>query len=77
MDLTKYKDALGLPGQGFHKHVMGIALGDTIGTLLICYAISVWFNISFLKTLVVAFVLGELAHYVFGVKSAVLKFIGL
>ena len=70
-------DILGVPGKGFHTHFLGIAIWDVLGTVIICYGIARYFRISFTMTLVVALVLAEILHYIFGVKTAVLRFIGL
>lgn len=33
MNLCAYRDALGVPGAGFHRHFAGIAVGDLLGTI--------------------------------------------
>lgn len=39
MAYCQYNSTLGLPGQGFHTHIFGIAFMDVWGTLLlICYS---------------------------------------
>jgi hypothetical protein len=73
-----YKNALGVPGQGFHSmRFMGLAVGDTVGTIVLAILVSRIFRYKFFPTLVFLFVLGEFLHWYFCVDSAFLKFIGL
>ena len=39
MDWCKYKHALGVPNQGFHKHIFGFAIFDLILTIIIAFVI--------------------------------------
>jgi hypothetical protein len=68
-------DLLGRPNEGFHKHFFGIPIGDVIGTIVVCWGLSWYFNWTFWKVLLIAFVLGEVLHWIFGVKTAFLKWI--
>ncbi len=73
-----YANALGVPGQGVHaQRFMGLALNDTIATIIAALLTSWFFNVSFLYSLIVWFVLGEVLHYVFGVNTAFLKMLGI
>jgi len=73
-----YANALGVPGQGVHaQRFMGLALNDTIATIIAALLTSWFFNVSFLYSLIVWFVLGEVLHYVFGVNTALLKMLGI
>jgi hypothetical protein len=80
--LCKYKDLLGKPNQGFHKHILGIALFDVIGTLVISfiiYKLPLWsekptkkfFFIIFISV----FLLGIILHRIFCVNTTVNKLI--
>lgn len=72
--LCKYKDILGAPNTGVHStRIFGFALNDIIGTIAASFIISVVFKKSFLKTLIVVFILGELMHYIFCVDTAFMK----
>ena len=73
-----FSTILGVPGQGFHStRFLGLALYDTIATILIAIVTSVVFRVPVLHSFVAWFVLGEILHYVFGVDSAFLKYIGV
>jgi len=70
------ENALGEPGKGFHeKRLGGVALYDTLGTIAIALATSYYFSISVWVSLIGWFVLGEILHWVFGVKTAFIKWI--
>lgn len=56
---------------------MGVAVGDTLGTILLALLVAHYFGFKFIPTLVVLFVLGEFLHWYFCVDSAVLKALGL
>jgi uncharacterized membrane protein len=73
-----FKNALGVPGQGFHSmRFMGVAVGDTVGTIVLALLISRNFGLEFIPTLLFLFVLGEVLHWYFGVNTAVLRFLGI
>ena len=68
------ENALGEPGKGFHAtRIFGLALYDILGTIAIAFATSYYFNLPLLWSLIGWFVLGEFLHWVFGVKTALLK----
>ena len=72
----KYKDALGVPGQGFHSmRFMGLAVGDTVGTIILALIIARIFDLNFGPTLLVLFIIGELLHWYFCVDSTVMKWL--
>ena len=78
MSSCPYKDILGIRGQGVHSdRIFGLARNDIIGTILLSLATSILLNIPLWKTLLFWFILGEILHYIFGVNSAFLEFIGL
>jgi hypothetical protein len=65
---------LGEPGKGFHAtRFLGLALWDVVGTILIAWGVSWWSGWSFGWTLLGLFVLAEVLHWLFGVKTAFLK----
>jgi len=73
-----YANLLGTPGQGFHeKRLFGLALNDTLATIFVALLISLIFNTSFLITLLVLFILGEILHYIFGTQTAFLTKLGI
>lgn len=71
------KDSLGKPGEGFHKHVCGIAILDVIGTVGIGYFIAKTFDFDPTKTIITTFAVGQFAHWYFQVPTTVTKALGL
>lgn len=73
-----YANLFGEPGKGFHAwRVYGIAAGDTIATILVALLTSYIFGWPVLYSLIGWFVAGEVAHWVFGTRTAVLVALGL
>ena len=73
-----YANILGEPNKGVHSiRFFGLAVVDSILTIIAAYITSVSFNIRFFSSLLAWFVVGELLHYIFGVKSAFLNMIGV
>lgn len=73
-----YAHILGVPGEGVHaQRFMGIALNDTVATIVAALLTAWIFKISFLYSVIGWFVAGEVLHYVFGVNTAFLKMLGI
>ena len=73
-----YAHIFGAPNTGLHSiRLFGIAVVDTVLTVLAAYVIAKAYKINFWHSLVGLFVLGEILHYIFGVNTAFLNFIGL
>ena len=68
-DLCKYKNALGVPGQGVHFHIFGIAIVDCIMTILGGALLAYLFKWSYFWTIFILFILGIVLHRVFCVKT--------
>jgi len=76
MNLCKYKNIFGKPNEGVHKsRIFGLALVDTVGTIIISFIIAKYYNINFYKTLLVVFIIAEISHYIFCVDTAFIKMI--
>ena len=76
MDLCKYKNALGEPGKGIHSYrLFGVAIADVIMTIIGAWLISYFFKLSFLKTLIILFILGVILHRLFCVRTTLDKFL--
>jgi hypothetical protein len=74
MNLCKYKNILGVPGQGPHSYrIFNIAIVDVLLTLILAYIISYIYKISFVKTSITLFILGILLHRVFCVRTTIDK----
>lgn len=73
-----YKYVLGIPGQGFHStRFMGFALNDWLGTVGLALLTTFFFKVNFWVSFFWWFVIGEILHYMFGVQTAFLSFIGI
>ena len=67
-----------IPGQGFHSlRAFGLAVGDTLGTLLLAWITAYFTETALWKNFVVWFVVGEFLHWYFGVQTAFLKMVGV
>jgi hypothetical protein len=64
-------DSFGKPGEGFHKHVFGIAIGDVIGTAVAGYLLAETLNWPKFQTIAGLFIAGEVAHLYYNVDTAV------
>ncbi len=74
MSLCQYKDIFGKPGEGVHSYrIANVAVVDVLFTVIGAYLIAKLFKLKFLKTLIVLFILGIIAHKVFCVKTTVDK----
>jgi len=70
MELCKYKDVFGRPGEGAHSYrIFNIAIVDTIGTIIIGYLISKYFKLKLYIVLIVLFILSIIIHKIFCVKT--------
>lgn len=69
MSLCRFRDALGVPGEGLHFHVMGVAVVDVAATLAAAWLATRWLGGPFWAWAVGAFALGAIAHRVFCVRT--------
>ena len=74
MNFCKYKNILGIPGEGIHKYrFLNMALADILLTLLTSIIISYLFKLSFLITTISLFILGIILHRLFCVRTTIDK----
>jgi len=74
MNFCKYKNILGIPGEGIHKYrFLNMALADILLTLLASIIISYLFKLSFLITTISLFILGIILHRLFCVRTTIDK----
>ena len=76
--LEKYKDLFGPVGSkaGLRKYrILGIAILDLAVVMLLCIPIAWMTKTSYWITLAVILVLGVIVHRLFGVRTAVDKFL--
>jgi hypothetical protein len=73
-----YANILGKPGEGVHAHrIFGLSSVD-IALTIVAAAITSWlYSVPFLYSFLGWFVIGEVLHSMFGVKTAFLKMIGI
>lgn len=73
MNLCQYRDIAGKPGEGFHRHFLGIAVGDVLGTVLIVFLIHKIFSTNFWLLLAITMLIAVLVHRLFCVDTTVNK----
>lgn len=56
---------------------LGLALNDTLMTIVAAALTAFFFKINLVSSLIAWFVVGEVLHYIFGVNTAFLKMIGI
>ena len=73
-----YAFIFGIPEKGFHSYrFMGLALGDTLGTILFAVITAYLTNTGFWWNLLYWWIAGEVLHYLFGTPTAFLRMIGI
>ena len=76
-----YAAIFGKPGTGPHAWRIGfgngVAVVDTLLTILVAILTSYLWDISLFNSIVAWFLIGEILHLLFGVQTAVLTFFGL
>jgi hypothetical protein len=78
MDLSQFKDVLGKPNEGLHATripIIDLAFWDVVGTFAIAYAFYLFGYGSIMFNFLILFVIAEVLHYIFGVKTAFIKYI--
>ena len=74
LDLCKYKNLFGKPGEGLRKYrILNIAIYDTAVVIIIGLLISYFTGYNIWLTLAVLFVSGIIAHRMFCVRTGVDK----
>lgn len=74
--LCKYRHIFGKEKEGIHSYrIFNIAVVDVLLTLVVCFAISAIFKTNIFVTIIIAFLIGILAHRIFCVNTTVNKMI--
>jgi len=73
--LCQYKNSLGIPGEKFHTHLLGIAIMDVIATLFLCEFIVYFFGTSRMITFLSVFLTGIVLHRIFCVRTTLDKYL--
>ena len=68
-------DLLGIPGQGAHTHIIGLAWRDIVATIVGGFVLALVFKWNILYTIIGFFIVGILFHRLFGVKTTVDKWL--
>lgn len=72
MQLCKYKDALGTPGEGAHSvRIFGIAIVDLVLTIVVAWFLHVLLGAPLLESIIIMFLFGIIMHRVFCVRTTV------
>ena len=73
-----FANILGEPGKGVHSWRIGPFAGaDIIATIVAAIITAYIYKINLVYSLIGWFVVGELAHWVFGTQTAALKILGI
>ena len=74
VDLCKYKDILGKPGQGVHSfRIFNIAIVDVLLTIIAAYVLSILTKLNIFYALIFMFILGIISHRIFCVRTTIDK----
>lgn len=69
-----YSKIFSIKGEGIHKYrVFGFSIIDILLTIALAFFTSKFIKINYEVALVLWFVIGELAHIIFGVETAFLS----
>ena len=72
IQLCKYKHIFGKEKEGLHAYrILDIAVVDYIGTVLVAYILSVYYDIEFWKINTLLFVLAIIIHRIFCVNTTI------
>jgi hypothetical protein len=75
---VKFKDVLGVPGKGVHKYTfLNTAVVDYLLTILLAVITSYFTEIPLVLTTIFWFIMGIVAHVLFGVNTNTVRFLGL
>ena len=76
--LSAYRHAFGRPGEGAHRHrLVGTAAVDYGLSILLAVALTALTKVPLVLTTIAVLVVGLLAHYLFGVPTQALQYLGL
>lgn len=74
----KYKHILGIPNKGAHKYrFLDTAIVDYIFTILLSIFTTFVTKVPLVLTTIFWFIIGIIAHFIFGLKTNTIKYLGL
>ena len=77
MIFKEYKHILGKPKRGVHRQrILDAAAFDYLGTIFLSLLFSYFTKIPLVLSTILMFIFGELCHYLFGLQTNTLKYIG-
>ena len=72
LNLHQFRDIFGEPNTGVHKYrFFNIAIVDVVSVFIVGYIIYLYTGYSLINTLVILFIIGIIAHRMFGVRTQV------
>jgi len=72
--LCNYSNIFGEPNTGLHSiRIFNIAIIDVLLTVIFAFIISYYTEINFFLIFIILFIIGELLHLLFCVKTTVIK----
>lgn len=78
MIFKEYKDIFGNPKEGFHSlRLLDAAFMDYIGTIILAILFSYITKLPLVLSTIFMFVFGELCHYLVGLKTNSINYLGL
>ena len=78
MIFTEYKYLFGKPREGFHElRLLDAAFMDYIGTIVLAMLFSYVTKIPLVLSTIFMFIFGELCHYLVGLETNSIKYLGL
>ena len=76
VEFCKYRHIFGIENEGVHKYrLLNIAVVDTVLTMLLAFAIAIYFKTSFLLVFFILLVIATLLHRLFCVESTITKIV--
>lgn len=78
MDLCKYKDVFGESRKGIHSiRIFDFAILDFVGLFILAYVLRATLDFPLMETIIALFIIGQILHYLFCVRTKFLEVIGL
>lgn len=74
----QYSDIFGKVGEGVHKHkLFNVILVDNLITLGLAVFVSYYWSVPFPLSIIGVYIASIIFHYLFGVKTQSLRYLGL
>jgi hypothetical protein len=73
LGLCGFSDSLGKPAKGFHRHVMGVAVADLVGTVIVLWGLATWQRWPMWQTQAIGLSMTILIHKLFCVRTSFVR----